>query len=618
MRVQKINFKQVILQYPIPVFAFFGLITGILFFISGQQLIAHYIWYATLILGGAPIVLQTFIGMIKGKFAADIVALLAIITAIIMQQSFAGAVVVLMQSGGEALEKYGLRRASSSLSALLARAPRIAHRKKDGSLEDIDVKEIKVGDSLVIRPGDLIPVDGTIIQGEAEVDEAAMTGEPLAHYKTIGARLLSGSIAVNGALEMRADKTSQESQYAKIVELVRTAQADKAPIQRLADRYAVFFTPLALLISILGWLITKDATTFLAVLVVATPCPLILATPVAVISGINKAAEQGIIVKGGAPLEQTGRIQAAVFDKTGTITYGTPYIDEIIPMNKISAQEMLSLAASIEQLSSHSAAQSIVRYAKMHIEKLPLPKNFKETSGRGVEAEVDGKHVLIGSQSFIEERLGKEQLAPHLAKLNQIHSQGKLITFIAIDHHFAGVIVLSDHIRSEVPLMIERLHQLGIKEILLLTGDSFKNTEVIAKQAGIAHIKADLLPEQKVQAVDELMLTYPYTMMVGDGINDAPALASATVGIAMGAQGTAISAEAADIVLLVDDINKVADAVYIGRRMLHIATQSILVGIGLSVILMVIAAFGHIPPPIGALFQEIIDAAVILNALRAR
>lgn len=618
MRVQKINLKQIILQYPIPIFAFLGLLTGILFFISDQKLTAHYIWFATLIIGGAPIAFHTFLGMLKGKFASDIVAMLAIITAIIMEQSFAGAVVVLMQSGGEALEKYGLRRASSSLTALLARAPRIAHRKKDGSIEEIAVKEIKIGDKLVIRPGDLIPVDGTIIEGEAEIDEAAMTGEPLAHYKTIGSRLLSGSIAVNGSLEMRADKTSQESQYAKIVELVRIAQAEKAPIQRLADRYAVFFTPLALLMSILGWLITKDTTTFLAVLVVATPCPLILATPVAVISGINKAAQKGIIVKGGAALEQIGRIQAAVFDKTGTITYGTPYIDEIIPMNKITAHEMLYLAASIEQLSSYSAGQSIVHHAKMHTEKLPLPNNFHEISGRGVEADVEGKQIFIGSQSFIEERLGKDELKPHLAKLTQIQTQGKLVTFIAIDHHFAGVIVLSDHIRTEVPTMIQRLHQLGIEETLLLTGDSYKNSAVIAKQAGISHIKADLLPEQKVQAVEELMLTYPYTMMVGDGINDAPALASATVGIAMGAQGTAISAEAADIVLLVDDISKVADAVYIGRRMLHIATESIVVGIGLSFVLMVIAAFGYIPPPIGALFQEIIDAAVILNALRAR
>lgn len=610
--------KNLLQQYPIPIFVFLGLMIGTIFYLFGQEHISHDVWYATLIIGGAPIALKTFLGMLRGQFAADIVAMLAILTAIIMGQAFAGTIVVLMQSGGEAIEKFGLRRASSSLTALLARAPRTARRKQADKIEEIVVKDIRVGDILIVRPGDLIPVDGTITQGEAEIDESAMTGEPLAHRKTVGAKVLSGTIDTSGAFDMRADKISEESQYAKIVQLVRQAQAEKAPIQRLADKYAVFFTPLVLIICLLGWIITKDPTTILAVLVVATPCPLILATPIAVISGINRAAQEGIIVKGGAPLEQIGKIQAALFDKTGTITYGTPLVDKVVPMEQISPNELLRQAATVEQLSSHSAAQSIVRYAKNLLGELSIPNNFQEIPGRGVEGTIDGHRVIVGSQLLLEEKFGKEFFDKHQNLIDQFRSEGKLITTISIDGKLSGIIVLSDQMRKEVPEMIERLRHLNIDEILVITGDSARNTQVIIEQAGISHFKAELLPEQKVEAVREIKKKYPLTMMVGDGINDAPALAAATVGVAMGAQGAAISAEAADIVLLVDNTAKVGEAVYIGQRMLHIAKQGIWIGIGLSTLLMAIAAFGYIQPSVGALLQELIDAAVILNALRAR
>lgn len=614
-RTALVNFT---LQYPIPLYTFLGLVAGIIAFSLGYLPLAHNIWLATLILGGAPILYQTLRGMLRGQFASDIVAMLAIVTALIMNQAFAGAVVVLMQSGGEAIEKYGLRRASSSLSALLERAPRSARRKKEKIIEEIDVKDVNVGDLLFVRQGDLIPVDGTIVDGEAEIDESSMTGEPLAHRKTVGAKVISGTIDVAGAFEMKADKISEESHYAKIVQLVRKAQEEKAPIQRLADRYAIFFTPLTLLMAFIGWLITQEATTILSVLVVATPCPLILATPVAVISGINRAAKEGIIVKGGAPLEQIGKVKAAVFDKTGTITHGTPAVSGVYALNQLPPDELLYQAGSVEQLSSHLIAQSIASHARKHLGKLTIPENFHEISGRGVEGEINHHHILVGSAAFIEERFGKMDLQEKQPLLDEYRLQGNLVASIAVDGKLAGMIVISDHIRPKVPEMVARLRHLGVEEIVLLTGDSRKNSKVIAEQAGITHVEAELLPEQKVLALKVLMKKYPITMMVGDGINDAPALATATVGVAMGAQGTAISAEAADIVLLVDDVSKVGDAVFIGQRMLRIATQSIFVGMGLSFILMVIAAFGYISPPIGALLQEFIDAAVILNALRAR
>lgn len=588
-------------NYPIPLFALTGLLLGIF---------AEWIWLATLLIGGAPIVARTFRGMLRGEFASDIVAMLAILTAVIMGESFAGAVIVLMQSGGEALEDYGLKRATSSLENLLARAPRFAFRKIDGTLEQIDVKNVRVGDILIVRQGDLIPVDGTILKGTAEIDEAALTGEPLAHSKTIGDSVFSGTIDVNGAFEMRADKVSEESHYQKIVELVKKAQLEKAPIQRLADRYAIFFTPLTLFMSALGFFLTGDKTTILSVLVVATPCPLILATPLAILCGINKSAREGIIVKGGAPMEQIGKITAAVFDKTGTITFGTPFVEEIIPLNHESAENLLLKTASIEQLSSHSVAKAIVAKAPG---QLLTPTHFREEPGRGVEANIGSDRYTIGSHAFLLDRLGQRcfENCP-------LPEPDKLLIYIAKNGLCVGIFVISDKIRPNVKDLIKKIKDLGVKEVVMLTGDNATNATLIGKQAGIDSIQADLTPGQKVDIVAQMKQRHPSLAMVGDGINDAPALATATVGVAMGAYGSAISAEAADIVLLVDDLSRFGNAISISQRTLHIAKESIFIGMGLSFFLMVLAVLGHIVPATGALLQEVIDVAVILNALRVR
>jgi heavy metal translocating P-type ATPase len=606
-------------QYPVPVFTLLGLALGVAFhFGAPQTQLGYWIWFATLVIGGAPIIYQTLVGMLHGKFASDIIAMLAIITAILTRQAFAGAVVVLMQSGGEAIEFYGMKRASSSLTALLQRAPRIARRKRNSALEEIDVEKVELNDLLIVRPGDLVPVDGTVVEGTAEIDESALTGEPLAHTKTVGDRVLSGSVDVNGAFSMRADKLSSESQYSKIVSLVKKAQEEKAPIQRLADRYAIYFTPLTLLIAFFGYLITKDVTTVLSVLVVATPCPLILATPLAVICGINRASDAGIIVKGGAAMEQAASVQAALFDKTGTITYGTPFVEKIIALSDMSQEELLYRAAVIDQYSSHSIAAAIVKKALQTHQAIPLPENFCETPGRGVEGDSDGQHYVLGSLDFLEQKMGKKNIGNHLAAIQRHWEEGKTLIFLARGELCMGFFIISDHIRPEAPALMKRLYGLGIKAIAMITGDSKKNALAIAAEAGIVHCEAQLLPEQKVEIVRSYKDRYHSVMMIGDGINDAPALALSTVGVAMGAFGTAISAESADIVLLVDDLSKVADTIVIGKRMLRIAKQSILIGIGLSVLLMLIAVFGYIPPPIGAMLQEVIDVAVILNALRAR
>ena len=594
---------------PVPYIAALGLLLGGALHFH-QPALARWVWLATLIGGGTPLVWRTLRGMVQGKFASDVVAMLAIITAVVMDQAFAGVIIVLMQAGGEALESYSLGRASSSLDQLLARAPRMAHRKTGGELAEVEVVSVHPGEILVVRPGDLIPVDGTLLSAQADVDESALTGEPISRGKDLGDALLSGSVNTGGAFEMRADKVSADSQYSKIVQLVRQAQDEKPPLQRLADRYAVWFTPLTLVMCGIGWWVTGEARTILSVLVVATPCPLILAVPVAVISAINRAAGRGIIVKGGTALEQIADAQAFVFDKTGTLTLGTPVVEAVIPFDGLTPGEILHAAGSVEQLSSHLLGRTLAAAAQAG-GPLTLPTGFQEVPGRGVEADVDGQHVLVGSPRFLKERIGSAGPA-------QNGAAGALEAYVAVGGKASGVIRLNDGLRPGVDTMLLRLKEMGVRHTVMLTGDNAANGTAIGAKIGLDEVKANLLPEDKVKALQELKARYKPIVMVGDGINDAPALATATVGVAMGAHGTGISAEAAGIVLLVDDVTKVADAMEIGKRMVRIAKQSIGVGLGLSFACMVAAVFGKIPPVTGALLQEVIDVAVILNALRAR
>ena len=612
-------------KYPIPVFALISLITGsIMLWALNLTEEAHWLWFITLIIGGAPVVWETVRGIKRRQFASDIVATMAIISAIALNDAFPGVVIVLMQTGGKALEDYAFRRASSSLDALLARSPRIAHRLRGGdSIEEVDVKNVRIDDLLVVRPGDMVPVDGTIVSGHSHLDESSLTGEPLPKSKGVGEQVFSGTVNLASAFEMRAEKLSGESQYAKIVELVRKAQEEKAPIQRLADKYAVWFTPLAIAVSAFGWIITADPRTMLAVLVVATPCSLIFATPVAIIGGINRAARRGIIVKHGAPIELIGKTQVAVFDKTGTITYGTPEVEEIVTfdgaLGTMSHDELLFKAASVEQMSSHPVAHAVVQRGKERIQKkLAIPQNFHEIPGAGVEGDVNGERIVVGSDSIFHD-ISKEERHKMMEMAQEKSGSGsKMVALVGINGKPAGAIIFGDKIRTGVDNMIKELKLLGVNETIMLTGDSTENARVIAGQAKLSGFESNLLPEQKVATVKRLKDKYHNIIMVGDGINDAPALASATVGVAMGARGSAISTEAADVVLMVDDVTKVADAVKISQKTLKIAKQSIFVGLGVSLILMVIASFGMIPPSIGALLQECLDVAVILNAIRAR
>ncbi|HKR55584.1 MAG TPA: heavy metal translocating P-type ATPase [Gemmatimonadales bacterium] len=573
-----------------------GLLAGVVIqFGAGSPRFAEWCWLAVIIGAGTPLLWTTFRGLLRGMFAADVVAALAIITAVLVGQYFAGAVVVLMQSGGEALERHAFARASDSLEALLARAPRIAHRQNAAGVEDIPVESVTPGDRLLIRPGDLVPVDATVLEGASAVDQSALTGEPMPLRAGPGTTLMSGSINLDGALVARADRASNQSQYQRIVQLVESARRERAPLERLADRYAAWFTPVTLLMCGAAWVITRNPDSVLAVLVVATPCPLILATPVAVIGAISRVAELGVIVKTGAAIEQLGRAEVFVFDKTGTLTLGHPAVRNVRTQPGHDAKRVLRLAGAVEQHSSHHLGRAVT--------------DAREWPGSGVAGTVENHAVLVGSPALIAER---GIVVPDL--------DGEQTTAcVVVDAHLAGTIEFADRLRHQVPALMQRLAVLGVDETVMLTGDRESAAQVIAAQAGIRTVRAGLLPDQKVAEVLALKERgHRVVVMVGDGINDAPALATATVGIALGAHGVAASAEAADVVVLVDDIARVGDAMAVSQRMRRIALQSIVTGLGVSGALMAVAATGHIPPAAGALLQEALDVAVILNALRVR
>ena len=573
------------------------------------------LWLGGLVVTGAPIVWTTIREARQGHWATDVVAVLAIAGAVLLRQPLAGLVIVVMRSGGEALEDYAAARASSALRELEDAAPRIAHRLRNDrtTIDDIAVGEIAIGDRLLVRPGDIVPCNAAVVDGSSHVDVSRLTGEPVPVSAAAGTTLLSGSVNGDGVLTVVATARAAESEYAKIVELVRSAQATKAPLARLADRYAVWFTPATLLVCLATYLITRDATRVLAVLVVATPCPLILATPIAIVGGISRAARQRIIVRHGGALEALSAVDTAVFDKTGTLTIGKPAVSGVLATGKIGEQELLRLAGAVEQGSSHLLARTLVDAALATGAELPPARHHVESPGRGLSAEVEGHEVAVGARTYVLERA--HSTPETLAALER--SDVGLRAYVAVDGQLAGVVEYEDRVRPGVQEILARLARLGVRRTLLLSGDHTPNVKAAAEEAGIVEAHGDLLPDDKVSVVRQLSRQGASVLMVGDGTNDAPALSAANVGVALASHGGGISAEAADVVVLADELSRVPDAIVIGRRTLRIARQSIWLGLGLSAAAMVAAAAGSLAPTAGALLQEVIDIAAILNALRA-
>jgi heavy metal translocating P-type ATPase len=521
----------------------------------------------------------------------------------------AAAIVALMYAGGQYLESYAEGRARRDMSALLARAPRTAMRHRNGGLEEVAIEAIRPGERLLIRRGDVLPVDGQVAEGLAVLDQSALTGESVPVQLRPGEAAMSGSANAGEAFDLLATSPADESTYAGIVRLVEAAQNSRAPMQRLADRYAIVFLAVTVAIASAAWFLTDDPIRAVAVLVVATPCPLILAVPVAIVSGMSRAAKRGILVKGGGALEAMARIRALVIDKTGTLTSGEARIVEIHGTGALPDTEMLRLAASLDQASRHIIAQAIVSGARERTLVLSVPAGVAETPGEGVEGVVDGRRVVVGGRRYVAARIGGAPAARSAAP-------GAVTVSVAVDGRHAGEIVLADELRAGTQTLLANLRRLGVQRIVLATGDRKDVARAVAEGLDIDSVRSELTPDQKVLVVLSERKNGP-VMMAGDGVNDAPALAAADVGVAMGARGAAASAEAADVVILVDQVDRIAPAIGIARRSRRIALESVAAGLGLSFAGMVAAALGTLTPVQGALLQEAIDVAVILNALRA-
>ncbi|MEZ5852568.1 MAG: heavy metal translocating P-type ATPase [Hyphomicrobiaceae bacterium] len=596
------------------VIALAGLVGGLVTWALGHAGAARWIWGA----GTVPVILGLALAMIRdfseGRLGVDAVAFVSMTAAVVLGETLAGAVVAVMYAGGNVLEDFAVARAERELRSLIDRAPRIAHRFLNGGIEDIDIARVAIGDRILVRGGEVVPVDGVIVSTAATIDESALTGEPIPVERRHGEGARSGTINAGEAFEIQATATAGESTYAGIVRLVTAAQTAKAPFIRLADRFALLLLPVALVIAGAAWLFSGDPIRGLAVLVAATPCPLILAAPVAFIAGVSRAAERGILIKGGAAMEALARVRTALFDKTGTLTIGGARLVAIETAPGENADDVLHLAASLEQASQHVVAAAIVAAAVARDLTLAAPTGVRETMGSGLEGYVDGRHARIGSHQLVLG--GRRPDAWAVRALRRAAWRSALTVFVAVEDRVIGVLLLGDELRRETPRAIAALRSTGISRIVMVTGDRSDAAETIGAALDLDAVLADRVPADKVDAVATESRRQP-TVMVGDGINDAPALAAADIGIAMGARGASASSEAADVVLLLDRLDLVSEAVAIARRTRYIALQSIVVGMGLSLIAMGAAAVGWLPPVAGALVQEAIDVAVILNALRA-
>ncbi len=590
------------------------LVLGSILWLTGRPGVADAAWAIAILGSLAPLGVKVVRDLLSGKTGVDLIALLAMAGSLALRQFLAGAVIGLMLSGGQALERYASSRARRELSALLSRAPQVVHRYEGDQLVTAPIAAVRRGDLLLVKPGEVLPVDGVVAGSNAVLDEAAITGESRPVTREAGEQVRSGGVNAGPPFDMRAISTAEHSTYAGIVRLVREAAASKSRFLRLADRYAMVFLPVTLVIAGAAWAISGDPVRALAVLVVATPCPLILAAPVAVVAGISRSASRGVIVKGGGALETLARARTLVFDKTGTLTGGTPHVAGIEAFGDIRAETLLCLAASVDQVSAHVFADAIVTAARRRGLQLEFPREVREVAGTGIEGLVGGKRVGVGKARWLA---GSEEIpAVAEAMTRRASMEGVSIAFVTVDRRFAGAIVMDDPVRPDSAEAVRSLRAAGITRVVVLSGDRPEVARKVGVSLGADEVLSERTAAQKVQAVLDERL-HGITVMVGDGVNDAPALAAADVGIAMGARGASASSEAADAVIMVDRLDRLADAMVIAKRARAIALQSVTAGMALSVAGMLLAFGGFLAPIAGAVFQEAIDVAVVLNALRA-
>ena len=582
----------------------------LVFFIAAASLLAQFAFNAPLVarfiitIAGGILALSMFIEMIKtlrkGNYGVDLLAITAIIATLLVGEYWASLIIILMLVGGETLEDYAAGRANRELSALLQKTPDIAHVMQGGKVVDMDLDDVEIGAHLLIKPMEVIPIDGVLLSEAAILDESSITGETKPNELQQGDEILSGAINGSSSVEIRTSVAASESQFQKIVALVRQAEATPANFVRLADRYAVPFTIMAYIIAAVAYFISGDPVRIAEVLVVASPCPLILAAPIAFVSGMSRSSKNGFLIKNGTIIEKLATAKAIFFDKTGTITDGKIEVDAIVPAEGVSQEELLKIVYTIEKSSNHILAKAVSSYAESHdVQGLEL-ESLSEVAGLGVTGQINGQLIKIGRANFVGAPDGLDF---------------ETAFYVSRDGQYIGAVTFSDTLRANAPAVIKDLRDAGFESITMLTGDNARVADKIAAQVGITEVYSSMLPEEKLAKIQASTI-HP-TIMVGDGVNDAPALTLADVGISIGTGNNTVASEAADIVLLKNDLSSVTKAVHISRDTLTIAKQAVLIGIIICVILMLIAATGLIPAIVGALFQEVIDVVSILYALRA-
>jgi heavy metal translocating P-type ATPase len=590
-----------------------GIAVGGAAWMAGERPLADLTWSLVTGLALIPLAASVVRELLRRQPGVDLIALLAMSVALGLGQALAGAVVALMLSGGLALEAYAGDRARRELSALLARAPRTVRRRRGDEVETVPVEEVRRGDLLVVGPGEVVPVDG-VAAAAVVLDESALTGESRPVEREAGSPIRSGAVDAGPPFELRAVTSAAESTYAGIVRLVREAQASKAPFERMADRYGLLFLPLTLAVAVGAWLVSGDPVRALAVLVVATPCPLILAAPVAIVAGISREARRGLIVKGGGALETLARTRVVLLDKTGTLTAGTPRVSDVVAFGAWSGDELLRLAASLDQVSPHVFAPAIVSAASARGLLPSFPDAVEERPGAGIGGLVDGHRVALGRAAWVSG--GGALPAPAVALRRRCAIESTSSVFVAVDGQLVGALVLEDPVRGDAPRAIRAMRRAGVRRVVVVTGDHPDVGALVGAAVGADAVLAEQTPAGKVEAVRRERLG-GVTVMVGDGVNDAPALAAADVGVAMAARGATASSEAADVVITVDRLDRLAEGLSIARRARGIAVQSVVAGMSLSILAMAVASAGFLPPVAGAVLQEGIDVLVIMNALRA-
>jgi heavy metal translocating P-type ATPase len=561
-----------------------------------------------LLFGGIPLVFELLVKLIHFEFGSDLLAGISIVTSVLLGEYPAGALVVLMLSGGGALEAYAVRSASSVLAALAGRMPSVAHRKQNGQVGDIALAAVAVGDTLIVFPHEVCPVDATVVEGHGVMDESYLTGEPYRMSKAPGSSVLSGAVNGDSALTIRADQLAVDSRYAKIMQVMRASEQGRPRLRRLGDQLGAIYTPVAVTVALVAWAVSLDPTRFLAVLVVATPCPLLIAIPVAIIGAVSLAARRGIIIRDPAVLEKIDTCRTAIFDKTGTLTYGQPRLTELIPGQGWDEGEVLTLVAALERYSKHPLSGAILDAARKAGATLPEAGAVSEPPGQGLVGSVSGRAVEVTSRKKAVARM--PELGAELPA-----TSGGLECIILIDGRYAATLRFRDQPRADSASFIHHLRpRHRFDRVLLVSGDRESEVRYLAEQVGIAEVRAGQTPEQKLEIV-RAETRKANTVFLGDGINDAPALTAATVGIAFG-QNSDVTSEAAGAVILESSLERVDEFLHISGRLRTIALQSAVGGMVLSLIGMVVAAAGYLPPVAGAIFQEVIDVAAVVNALR--